>query len=87
MTWVATAIIGSSLIGALGSNSAANTQASTANNATAALYRYTPHVFNGNYNFWKFFIIFELIYRWIISRYFLYIRNTEQNINIFLLSK
>ena len=24
-------------------------------NATAALYRYTPHVFNGNYNFWKFF--------------------------------
>lgn len=25
------------------------------NNATAALYRYTPHVFNGNYNFWKFF--------------------------------
>jgi len=26
-----------------------------ADNATAALYRYTPHVFNGNYNFWKFF--------------------------------
>jgi hypothetical protein len=26
-----------------------------ANNATAALYRYTPHVFNGNYNFWKYF--------------------------------
>lgn len=25
------------------------------NRATAALYRYTPHVFNGNYNFWKFF--------------------------------
>jgi hypothetical protein len=25
------------------------------NLATAALYRYTPHVFNGNYNFWKFF--------------------------------
>ncbi|HVY67752.1 MAG TPA: hypothetical protein VHA30_02575 [Patescibacteria group bacterium] len=24
-------------------------------NATAALYRYTPHVFNGNYNFWKYF--------------------------------
>lgn len=23
------------------------------NNATAALYRYTPHLFNGNYNFWK----------------------------------
>lgn len=25
------------------------------NNATAALYRFTPHVYNGNYNFWKFF--------------------------------
>lgn len=25
------------------------------NFATAALYRYTPHVFNGNYNFWKFY--------------------------------
>ncbi len=25
------------------------------NLATAALYRYTPHVYNGNYNFWKFF--------------------------------
>lgn len=25
------------------------------NSATAALYRYTPHVFNGNYNFWRFF--------------------------------
>ncbi len=25
------------------------------NKATAALYRYTPHVFNGNYNFWKYF--------------------------------
>lgn len=25
------------------------------NYATAALYRYTPHVFNGNYNFWKFY--------------------------------
>lgn len=25
------------------------------NLATAALYRYTPHVFNGNYNFWRFF--------------------------------
>lgn len=24
------------------------------NLATAALYRYTPHVFNGNYNFWKY---------------------------------
>lgn len=23
------------------------------NNATASLYRYTPHLFNGNYNFWK----------------------------------
>lgn len=25
------------------------------NRSTAALYRYTPHVFNGNYNFWNFF--------------------------------
>src|SRR3989344_4842693 len=25
------------------------------NFATAALYRYTPHVFNGNYNFWRFY--------------------------------
>src|SRR3989338_10086961 len=28
-----------------------------ANAATAALYRYTPHVFNGNYNFWKFYAL------------------------------
>lgn len=33
-----------------------STQSVTIQNfATAALYRYTPHVFNGNYNFWKFF--------------------------------
>ena len=25
------------------------------NRATAALYRYTPHVYNGNYNFWYYF--------------------------------
>lgn len=25
------------------------------NRATASLYRYTPHVYNGNYNFWKYF--------------------------------
>lgn len=25
------------------------------NRSTAALYRYTPHVFNGNYNFWRFY--------------------------------
>lgn len=25
------------------------------NAATAALYRYTPHVYNGNYNFWRYF--------------------------------
>ncbi|MBI4049751.1 MAG: hypothetical protein HY395_02990 [Candidatus Doudnabacteria bacterium] len=32
------------------------TQSVTLGNfATAALYRYTPHVFNGNYNFWKFY--------------------------------
>lgn len=31
-------------------------QAVTLSNlATAALYRYTPHVYNGNYNFWRFF--------------------------------
>jgi hypothetical protein len=26
-----------------------------ANRATSALYRYTPHVYNGNYNFWNLF--------------------------------
>ena len=32
------------------------TQAVTlGDSATAALYRYTPHVYNGNYNFWKFY--------------------------------
>ncbi len=30
-------------------------QVTLQNKATAALYRYTPHVFNGNYNFVKFF--------------------------------
>lgn len=34
----------------------APSQSVTLNNrATAALYRYTPHVYNGNYNFWNFF--------------------------------
>lgn len=33
----------------------ANQIVTLGNRATAALYRYTPHVFNGNYNFWKFF--------------------------------
>lgn len=33
----------------------ANQIVTLGNLATAALYRYTPHVFNGNYNFWKFF--------------------------------
>jgi hypothetical protein len=37
-------------------NISAQQTVSISNNATAALYRYTPHVFNGNYNFWKFFI-------------------------------
>ena len=32
-----------------------NQSVTMGNFATAALYRYTPHVFNGNYNFWKFF--------------------------------
>ena len=27
------------------------------NFATTALYRYTPHVFNGNYNFWKYYTL------------------------------
>ncbi|OGE88221.1 MAG: hypothetical protein A2722_01235 [Candidatus Doudnabacteria bacterium RIFCSPHIGHO2_01_FULL_50_11] len=37
-------------------NNAAATQTFTiVNAATAALYRYTPHVYNGNYNFWKFY--------------------------------
>lgn len=36
-------------------NNAAPTQTVTLLNlSTAALYRYTPHVYNGNYNFWKF---------------------------------
>ena len=26
------------------------------NRATSALYRYTPHVYNGNYNFWNLFV-------------------------------
>ncbi len=33
----------------------ANQVVTLLNKATAALYRYTPHVFNGNYNFWRFF--------------------------------
>jgi hypothetical protein len=32
-------------------------QVNLSNSATAALYRYTPHVFNGNYNFWKFYTL------------------------------
>lgn len=36
-------------------NAPPSTMVTLANRATAALYRYTPHVFNGNYNFWKFF--------------------------------
>ncbi len=35
---------------------AAQQTVTLSNAATAALYRYTPHVFNGNYNFWRFFI-------------------------------
>ena len=39
-----------------GPNNAPATQAVTLSNfATAALYRYTPHVYNGNYNFSRFF--------------------------------
>jgi hypothetical protein len=36
-------------------NISAQENVTLSDNATAALYRYTPHVFNGNYNFWKFF--------------------------------
>lgn len=37
-------------------NNALATQSVTLSNfATTALYRYTPHVYNGNYNFYKFF--------------------------------
>lgn len=32
-----------------------NMDVSFENRATASLYRYTPHVFNGNYNFWKLY--------------------------------
>jgi hypothetical protein len=32
-----------------------NQPVTLSNFATAALYRYTPHVFNGNYNFWRLF--------------------------------
>ena len=34
---------------------AATQSLSLGNFATAALYRYTPHVFNGNYNFWRYY--------------------------------
>jgi hypothetical protein len=36
-------------------NAPPSTIVTLTNRATAALYRYTPHVFNGNYNFWRFF--------------------------------
>ncbi len=37
-------------------NNAPQYQTVTLSNfATTALYRYTPHVYNGNYNFWRFF--------------------------------
>ncbi|PIR97419.1 MAG: hypothetical protein COT91_01515 [Candidatus Doudnabacteria bacterium CG10_big_fil_rev_8_21_14_0_10_41_10] len=36
-------------------NAEATQTVTLGNSATAALYRYTPHVYNGNYNFWKFF--------------------------------
>ena len=37
-------------------NAPAEQQVILSNFATASLYRYTPHVYNGNYNFWRFFI-------------------------------
>lgn len=36
-------------------NAPATSKFTIKNAATASLYRYTPHVYNGNYNFWKFF--------------------------------
>ncbi len=36
------------------------------NRATASLYRYTPHAFNGNYNFWKLFHEWFLDVGWYI---------------------
>lgn len=36
-------------------NAEAKQMVTLSNFATTALYRYTPHVYNGNYNFWKFF--------------------------------
>lgn len=36
------------------------------NRATAALYRYTPHVYNGNYNFWN---LFTNVYVFILPEY------------------
>ena len=36
-----------------GTISTADVTVTPANNATAGLYNYTPHVYNGNYNFWK----------------------------------
>ena len=36
-----------------GTISTQDTVVTPANNATAGLYNYTPHVYNGNYNFWK----------------------------------
>lgn len=36
-------------------NPPANQDVHIDNRATASLYRYTPHVYNGNYNFWKLY--------------------------------
>jgi len=36
-------------------NAPATQQVTLQTSAAAALYRFTPHVYNGNYNFWKFF--------------------------------
>jgi hypothetical protein len=35
-------------------NAPESQQVTIESSATAALYRYTPHVYNGNYNFWKY---------------------------------
>ncbi len=48
-----TILIGNTLGGP--TNPPATQEVTLGDSATAALYRYTPHVYNGNYNFWKFF--------------------------------
>jgi hypothetical protein len=48
-----TILLGNSLGGP--TNPPATQEVTLGDSATAALYRYTPHVYNGNYNFWLFY--------------------------------